>query len=107
MNSTEVRRPPVPVVVAIALFDGSAFALFGLAAILPGATALGLWRGNRGARVVGIVIGLAVGSGSKNTMYPQLWPAYGPAVILLLVLPAPSRTSFARAREAASVPPRD
>ena len=63
-----------------------------LPALLFGAVALGLWQGNRGARVVAIVIGVGAFSGSSTPgVYSGALIIYGVTVILLLVAPRSSR----------------
>jgi hypothetical protein len=91
-------RPPAPVIAAVVLWAlpavfflllgvGGAIAkgdptglLFVLLGFLPGMTALGLWQGNRGARVVAIVEGFLVYGGIT--------------MILLLSVPRSSRDWF-------------
>ncbi|MDQ0932793.1 hypothetical protein [Streptomyces turgidiscabies] len=66
-----------------------------LPALLFGAVALGLWQGNRGARVVAIVIGVGAFSGSSTPgVYSGALIIYGVTVILLLVAPRSSRAWF-------------
>jgi hypothetical protein len=90
----------VVIALVIAMVKGEpAGLLFILLALLPGAAAFGLWQGNRGARVVAIVLGVAAfpasnGSGAHS---PALI-VYGLALILLLVLPGSSRAWFGRHR---------
>lgn len=93
-----MRRPPGPVV-AVAAFHGllaagalifavamliagaPGLALLGLVGLLPGSVALGLWQGNRGARVVAILLTL-----------PSVVGAL--VVFLLLAVPESSRAWF-------------
>lgn len=96
----EKRVPPAPVIVVIvyvglwavsfvvlgiglAVAGGEpAVALLALGGLVPGAAALGLWQGNRGARVVaillfGVVLGLlllAVPRSSRAWFAPDLYP---------------------------------
>jgi hypothetical protein len=75
MSSDEMNRPPAPVVAAVVIYalfaavllisavviaiaGAPALALLGLVALLPGSVALGLWQGNRGARVGAIMFGI-------------------------------------------------
>ncbi|MEU0964881.1 hypothetical protein ABZ357_05350 [Streptomyces sp. NPDC005917] len=99
MSADKKRRPPAPVIAAVVLWALPAVAMllvgvvgaiakgnpvvlsFALLGFLPGMTALGLWQGNRGARVVAIVFGLAYGVGVI-------------AMILLLSVPRSSRDWF-------------
>lgn len=69
--------------------------LFILVALLPGATAFGLWQGNRGARVVAIIIGVgAISASSAPGVYRGALIIYAVAVILMLVAPRSSRAWF-------------
>lgn len=69
--------------------------LFVFLAILPGAAAFGLWQGNRGARVVAILIGVAAFPASSTPgVYSGVVIIYGVTVILLLVAPKSSRAWF-------------
>jgi hypothetical protein len=99
VSSDEMHKPPTPVVVAIVIYallaavflvtgvvvaiagGAPAFALFSLIALLPGSVALGLWQGNRGARVVAIMFGFSS-------------IVAGIVMILLLAAPASSRAWF-------------
>jgi hypothetical protein len=98
MPSNERNRPPAPVVAAVviyALYAGvilisavvlaiagaRALALLGLVALLPGSVALGLWQGNRGARVGAMVWGI-----------PSVVVSL--VMVLLLVVPESSRAWF-------------
>ena len=74
-----------PLIFAVVMLaaGASGLALLGLVALLPGAVALGLWQGNRGARVAAIILTL-----------PSLVGAL--IVTLLLVVPESSRAWFAR-----------
>ncbi|MGW0822338.1 hypothetical protein [Streptomyces sp. NPDC002845] len=117
MTSDEIRRPPTPVIAVIALTalpavsvlvitmivvfaEGDpAGALFVLLALLPGAAAFGLWQGNRGARVVAIMIGAAAFPASNAPgVYGLALIVYGLTIILLLVAPRSSRAWFTRHR---------
>ncbi|WP_461057324.1 hypothetical protein [Streptomyces pseudoechinosporeus] len=98
-TSDEIHRPPAPVVgavviyvlmaafilvsgVVIAITGGEpGFALLSLVALLPGSIALGLWQGNRGARVVAIFFGFL-------TLLLAI------VMILLLTAPQSSRAWF-------------
>ncbi|MFJ8335400.1 hypothetical protein [Streptomyces sp. NPDC094437] len=115
MTSDEIRRPPLPVLATIALFALPAVAivvialavfavdgdpvvlLFILPALLPAATALGLWQGNRGARVVAVLLGVGTVSAAANTPGPTGPPfaMAGLAIILLLTTARSSRAWFA------------
>ncbi|MFJ4198356.1 hypothetical protein ACIP2Y_01800 [Streptomyces sviceus] len=99
MSTDEKNRPPAPVIAAVVLWalpagvmllasvvgamdkGNPVVLLFALLGFLPGMTALGLWQGNRGARVVAIVFGLAYGVGVI-------------VMILLLTVPRSSRDWF-------------
>ncbi|MGP4012722.1 hypothetical protein [Streptomyces sp. 4N124] len=98
MSVAEKKRPPAPVIAAVVLWalpavfflllsvvgalakGDPAILLFVLLGFLPGMTALGLWQGNRGARVVAIVQGFVVYGGIT--------------MILLLSVPRSSRDWF-------------
>lgn len=68
--------------VGIAIAAGEpAWLLFGLIALLPGSVALGLWQGNRGARVVAIFFGF------PSIVFPIV-------MALLLAAPESSRAWF-------------
>ena len=93
----------IVIVLVVATVKGEpAGLLFILLALLPGAAAFGLWQGNRGARVVAIMLGVAAfpaGSGSSGSgAYSPALIVYGLAVILLLVVPRSSRAWFGRHR---------
>ncbi|GAA2333212.1 hypothetical protein [Streptomyces violaceusniger] len=98
MTSDETRSPPKPVAAAIvfyalfaaamlifaigiAIAGGGWLALLGLVTLLPGSVALGLWQGNRGARVVAIAFG-----------FPSIVVSI--VMILLLAVPKSSRAWF-------------
>jgi hypothetical protein len=98
MSSDEMNRPPAPVVAAvvihalfaavlligavgIAIAGAPALALIGLVALLPGSVALGLWQGNRGARVGAILFGI------PSVVAPIV-------MLLLLAVPESSRAWF-------------
>jgi GNAT superfamily N-acetyltransferase len=98
MSTDEMNRPPTPVLaavgiyallavvsligaVALAIAGAPALALLGLGALLPGSVALGLWQGNRGARVTAFVLAV-----------PSILGAI--ALIFLLAVPESSRTWF-------------
>jgi hypothetical protein len=88
-------------VIAIVVFGKGdpAGVLFVLAALLPGAAAFGLWQGNRGARVVAIMIGVAAVPASNTPgVYGPALIVYGLTIILLLVAPRSSRAWFTRHR---------
>ncbi|MGW0902967.1 hypothetical protein [Streptomyces sp. NPDC002853] len=70
--------------IGLAIASGEpAASLLGLVGLLPGATALGLWQGNRGARVVAILffgvlpglLLLAVPGSARAWFNPDLYPA--------------------------------
>ncbi|GGX08836.1 hypothetical protein GCM10010297_32890 [Streptomyces malachitofuscus] len=69
--------------VAMLIAGAPGLALLGLVALLPGSVALGLWQGNRGARVVAILLTI-----------PSVVGAL--VVFLLLVGPESSRAWFTR-----------
>ncbi|MFJ4467302.1 hypothetical protein ACIP2X_07285 [Streptomyces sp. NPDC089424] len=112
MTTDEIRRPPAPVIAVIALMALPAAAilviaivvsatgepaglLLALLALLPGAAALGLWQGNRGARVVAIMIGVAaIPASNASGVYSGPPIIYGATVILLLIAPKSSRAWF-------------
>jgi hypothetical protein len=92
MSSDETHRPPAPVVAAVVIYallaavplvtgvgiaiaaGEPAWLLFGLIALLPGSVALGLWQGNRGARVGAIMFG---------------FPSIVVSIVMVLLLAAP------------------
>jgi hypothetical protein len=92
MSSDEMGRPPAPVVAAVVIYalfaavllvtavglaiaaGEPAWLLFGLIALLPGSVALGLWQGNRGARVGAIMFG---------------FPSIVVSIVMVLLLAAP------------------
>ncbi|AXK34515.1 hypothetical protein DVA86_19555 [Streptomyces armeniacus] len=91
------------IVIAIMAFaeGGPAGALFLLLALLPSAAALGLWQGNRGARVVVIMIGAAVAimpAGGASGVNGPARIVYGLTIVLLLAAPRSSRDWFSRHR---------
>jgi hypothetical protein len=67
--------------VVIAIAGAPALALLGLVALLPGSVALGLWQGNRGARVAAIILGI-----------PSI--VITVVMLLLLAMPESSRAWF-------------
>lgn len=86
-----MRRPPAPVLAAVVVYalfaavflifalgvaiaGAPAFALLGLVGLLPGSVALGLWQGNRGARVMAIMFGI---------------PSVVASIVMLLLLAVP------------------
>lgn len=86
-----MHRPPAPVVAAVVIYallaavimissigiaiaGAPALALLGLIGLLPGSVALGLWQGNRGARVGAIVFG---------------FPSVVVSIVMILLLAAP------------------
>jgi hypothetical protein len=93
MSPDEMHRPPPPVIVAVVIYalfaafllvtgvgiaitaGEPAWLLFGLIALLPGSVALGLWQGNRGARVGAIMFG---------------FPSIVVSIVMLLLLAAPN-----------------
>jgi hypothetical protein len=98
MPTDEMNRPPAPVLaavgiyallaavcligaVAIAVAGAPALALLGLSALLPGAVALGLWQGNRGARVAAFLLA-----------FPSILGAI--VLVFLLAVPESSRAWF-------------
>lgn len=69
--------------VAMVIAGAPALALIGLVAFLPGSVALGLWQGNRGARIMAILLTI-----------PSVVGAL--VVFLLLAAPESSRAWFTR-----------
>ncbi|MFF1719173.1 hypothetical protein [Streptomyces sviceus] len=72
---------PVLLAIVMAMAGRPAGTLFALVAFLPGMTALGLWQGNYGAKIVAIFIGF-------STL------ALGIVMMCLLVAPKSSRAWF-------------
>ncbi|MEU3185399.1 hypothetical protein ABZ707_14530 [Streptomyces sp. NPDC006923] len=98
MSTDEMNRPPTPVLaavciyallaaalligaVAIAIAGAPTLALLGLGALLPGSVALGLWQGNRGARIAAFVLA-----------FPSILGAI--VLVFLLAVPESSRAWF-------------
>jgi hypothetical protein len=86
----------IVIAIAIAFTKGEpAGLLLVLLTLLPGAAAFGLWQGNRGARVVAIMIGVAAFPASNGPgVYGGALIIYGVTVILLLAAPRSSRDWF-------------
>ncbi|MFF4029051.1 hypothetical protein ACFYZ2_04665 [Streptomyces sviceus] len=72
---------PVLLAIVMVMAGRPAGALFALVAFLPGMTALGLWQGNYGAKIVAILMGFAT-------------LALGIVMICLLVAPKSARAWF-------------